>query len=110
MLEASRLRVSLCLVSPTLACFILDVFVSYLCESNIDQARESETIKRASKRQLGLGREGWAGLILFVQVHCNAACGVNIFHFITPGPGPGPVCSPGPCLSLISAVPGLWKT
>lgn len=50
-----------------------------------------------------------AGLILFVQVHCNAACGVNIFHFITPGLDPGPVCSPGPCLGLISAVPGLWK-
>lgn len=23
--------------------------------------------------------------ILFVQVYCNVACGVNIFHFITPG-------------------------
>jgi hypothetical protein len=38
--------VSLCLVSPTLSGFILDVFVSYLHGSNIDQARESETVKR----------------------------------------------------------------
>ena len=97
---------------PFSNCSTLDAVVSYLhCRpQHWSGTGESQSYKERSSRQLGSWEDGgWAGLILFVQVHCNAACGVNIFHFITPGPGPGPVCSPGPCLGLISVVPGLWK-
>lgn len=82
--------------------------ISIVGLSLMEQGREQRH-KEKSWGSWAPERDEGAGLILFVQVHCNAACGVNIFHFITPGPGPGPVCSPGPCLGLISAVLGLRK-
>lgn len=109
--ELFGLRVSLSFC-PSSHHYTLDGFVSYLhCGPQHWLGRgESEAIKRSLRARWAPGEEGGGQvLILFVQVHCNAACGVNIFHFITPGPGPGPGCSPGPCLGWISAVPGLWK-
>lgn len=87
----------------------MPLFLIFIVGLSIDRAGREQTIKKSSRHVGPWGGRGWAGLILFVQVHYNAARGVNIFHFITPGSGPGPFCSPGPWLGLISVVPGLWK-
>lgn len=99
-------------ILPFLSCSTplgMSLFLIFIVGLSIDQAGREQTIKKSSRHVGPWGGRGWAGLILFVQVHYNAACGVNIFHFITPGSGPGPFCSPGPWLGLISVVPGLWK-
>lgn len=87
----------------------MSLFLIFIVGLSIDRAGREQTIKKSSRHVGPWGERGWAGLILFAQVHYNAACGVNIFHFITPGSGPSPFCSPGPWLGLISVVPGLWK-